>query len=64
MIWSQPVTVMESTLQAWCPAEQRQQHHKQAADQRNIRQQQFDKQQHGSEPLRPQQCIGEVDQEA
>jgi hypothetical protein len=55
---------MASTLQAWYPAQQWQEHHKQAADERNVRQQQFDKQQHGSEPFRPQQRVGEVDQEA
>jgi len=55
---------MALTLQAWCPAQHRPEHHKQAADERDVSQQQFDKQQHGSEPLRPQQRIGEVDQEA
>jgi hypothetical protein len=64
MIWSQPITVMALTLQARCPAQQRQEHHKQAADERNVGQQQFDKQQHGSEPFRPQQRVGEVEQEA
>src|SRR6266568_6987594 len=64
MIWSQPITVMALTLQAWCPAQQRQQHREQAGDERGVRQQQFDKQQHGSEPLGPQQRVGEVEQEA
>ena len=56
--------VMESTLQDWCPAQQRQEHRKQAGDEHGVRQQQFEKQQHGSEPLGPQQRVGEIDQEA
>jgi hypothetical protein len=39
MIWSQPITVMESTLQAWCPAHQRQEHREQAGDEHGVRQQ-------------------------
>jgi hypothetical protein len=64
MIWSQPITVMALTLQARRPAQKRQEHHKQATNERNVRQQQFDKQQHRSEPFRPQQSVSEVEQEA
>src|SRR6266702_1070985 len=64
MIWNQPITVIALTLQALCPAQQRQEHREQAGDERGLRQQQFDKQQHGSEPLGPQQRVAEVEQEA
>ncbi|GAA0020362.1 hypothetical protein BDS110ZK12_22610 [Bradyrhizobium diazoefficiens] len=64
MIWSQPIMVMALTLQALCPAQERQEQRKQARDECDVRQQQFGKQQHGSEPLGPQQCISEVEQEA
>jgi len=55
---------MESTLQAWFPTQKRQEHRKQASDEHSVRQQQFDEQQHGSEPLGPQQRVGEIEQEA
>ncbi|WP_404437968.1 hypothetical protein [Bradyrhizobium daqingense] len=45
---------MALTLQALCPAQERQEQRKQASDERGVGQQQFCEQQHGSEPLGPQ----------
>jgi hypothetical protein len=55
---------MALTLQALCPAQERQEQRKQASDERGVGQQQFCEQQHGSEPLGPQQRVGEINQEA
>jgi len=55
---------MALTLQALCPAQERQEQREQARDERSVGQQQFDKQQHGSEPLGPQQRVGEIHQQA
>jgi len=54
---------MALTLQTLCPQERQKQREK-AGDERGVGQQQFENQQHGSEPLGPQQRVGEVDQEA
>lgn len=55
---------MESTLQALCPAQNRQDQRKQARDEHGVRQQQFEKKQHGSESLGPQQRVGKIHQQA
>jgi hypothetical protein len=55
---------MALTLQTLCPAQERKKQREQTGDESNVGQQQFQKQQHESEPLGPQQRVGEVDQEA
>jgi len=55
---------MSLTPQASCAAQDRQQHRQQADDEDGVSHEQFENQQHGSEPFRPKQRIGEINQEA
>src|SRR5438309_2266716 len=64
MIWSQPITVMALVLDNLSRTQKREKQNEQQRGQRGVRKQQLDKQEHSSEPLGPQQCVGQVEQQA
>src|SRR5262245_49343388 len=64
MIWNQPMAVMGSDLSNFLRTQEDGQEAEQRRAQQRIRQQELCEDHHGSEALRTQQGVGEVEQEA